>query len=640
VSAPLNDPRGPADHAHVRSSVEIPVGLMRARRTAAAARAAIGFGGVLFAMAPHHHTLHDYLALVGFSVIFATGLVQLLAPRVDWLKLEESLAPVSAVLIVGFGTERVSAVSVLWLGAVASGVLARGGRQYWIGRALLLISLALPIARSLQLSLAYACLVVTAIALLLTCGRVTRELREMLDRARYDADHDELTGALSRAAFRARLDRVAADLASLETSIAPPSAAPDQTALLLLDVDNFGAVNKAHGHAAGDGVLRGIVDQMRAAVGAEGTVGRLGGDEFAAIVTAPDPEALARRLLADVVSASVTAPAGDRAAPAGDRATPDRPAGPMVQASVGMAFIPHDGDDAESLLRAVDVALRVAKRSGNHQLSVYAGESISDRGPGGAREALERLIGGEGLAMAVQPIVAVSRGTAHAYEALARFQTGGSPNPLHWFALADEFGVRDRLELACLRTALSLLGARPPGTSLSVNLSGPLLLDPRAIGLLESTPGLDGLILELTENSLLEDTPGMHAQISRLLALGVRFAVDDMGAGYSGLRQITTVRPSYLKLDRSLISGIDGDSDRGALVSAMLGYARQTGGHLVAEGVETAAELETLVALGVELVQGFYLGRPGPPWPAVTSRPAPRPAGRAAPAPPSIGVAA
>jgi len=72
----------------------------------------------------------------------------------------------------------------------------------------------------------------------------------------------------------------------------------------------------------------------------------------------------------------------------------------------------------------------------------------------------------------------------------------------------------------------------------------------------------------------------------------------------------------------------------------MLGYARQTGGHLVAEGVETAAELETLVALGVELVQGFYLGRPGPPWPAVTSRPAPRPAGRAAPAPPSIGVAA
>ena len=90
-----------------------------------------------------------------------------------------------------------------------------------------------------------------------------------------------------------------------------------------------------------------------------------------------------------------------------------------------------------------------------------------------------------------------------------------------------------------------------------------------------------------------------------------------MGAGYSGLRQITTIRPSYLKLDRSLISGIDTDPDRGALVSAMLGYARQTGGHLVAEGVETEAELTALLALGVSLVQGFYLARPGWPWPEV-----------------------
>jgi EAL domain-containing protein (putative c-di-GMP-specific phosphodiesterase class I) len=96
-----------------------------------------------------------------------------------------------------------------------------------------------------------------------------------------------------------------------------------------------------------------------------------------------------------------------------------------------------------------------------------------------------------------------------------------------------------------------------------------------------------------------------------------------MGAGYSGLRQITTVRPSYLKLDRSLISGIDTDPDRGALVSAMLGYARQTGGHLVAEGVETHEELETLLDLGVELIQGYYLGRPGVPWPEVTRPAAP-----------------
>ena len=117
----------------------------------------------------------------------------------------------------------------------------------------------------------------------------------------------------------------------------------------------------------------------------------------------------------------------------------------------------------------------------------------------------------------------------------------------------------------------------------------------------------------------------MVAEIERLIGEGLNFAVDDMGAGYSGLRQITIVQPTYLKLDRSLISGIDSDPGRGALVSAMLGYVRQTGGHLVAEGVETEAELDTLRRLGVTLIQGYLLGRPAAPWPTV-DLPAPAPA--------------
>lgn len=167
---------------------------------------------------------------------------------------------------------------------------------------------------------------------------------------------------------------------------------------------------------------------------------------------------------------------------------------------------------------------------------------------------------------------------------------------------------------------LELLDDLPAGTRLSVNLSGPLLLDVRTDELLRSARHLDRLILEVTENSLLEETPGLIAAISRLIADGIHFAVDDMGAGYSGLRQITTVRPNYIKLDRSLISGIDTDPDRGALVAAMLGYVHQTGGHLVAEGVETEAELQTLLDLGVTLIQGYLLGRPGSPWPAVAAQ--------------------
>jgi len=145
----------------------------------------------------------------------------------------------------------------------------------------------------------------------------------------------------------------------------------------------------------------------------------------------------------------------------------------------------------------------------------------------------------------------------------------------------------------------------------------PVLLDPLTLEMLDEQRDLDGLIIEITEETLVQSDTQLRTVIAPLQERGACLAVDDMGAGYSGLRQITAVRPTYLKLDRSLISGIDTDPDRGALVSAMLGYARQTKGHLVAEGVETEAELETLRALGVDLVQGYYLARPGWPWPEV-----------------------
>jgi diguanylate cyclase (GGDEF)-like protein len=550
------------------------------------ARACLALCGILVVAADARLSSMPLIPVIGFVIILVTSGVQLATPRSDWLMLEESLAAVAAVLIIGLGPERVTVLSILWLAAVANGVIARGGRVYWVGRALLLIALVLPIVREQTLTLQYAGLVAASLALLLTCGRVTRELRGMLDRARHDADHDDLTGALSRAAFRARLDRLATH-----------DQEHPKVAVLLVDLDNFGAINKSSGHATGDATLISLVARLRAVIGEHGILGRLGGDEFGIVVSDPDPVALAQRVLDELQTESDGIPS--------------------LQASIGIALLPRDGRDAETLLRAVDVALRVAKRTGKHQLSVYAGEALSAQGAGGARDALQRLIEGDGLAIAVQPIVATSDGKPHAYEALARFQTRGTSSPLHWFAVADEFGLRDELELACLRQALELLRERPHGSLLSINLSGPLLLDPRTQVVLDCQPSLDGLILELTENSLLEDTPGFHAQISKLLRCGVRFAVDDMGAGYSGLRQITTVRPSYLKLDRSLITGIDSDPDRGALVSALLSYARQTCGLLVAEGVETAAGLTTLTQLGVELVQGFYLARPAWPWPAV-----------------------
>ncbi len=562
------------------SAGEISAQVLRARRTAAMARAVMAICGIAASALSPELAGSRTLALLGFAVILLTAVVQLLLPSATWLKVEESLA-LPAVFIIGFGDQRVDILSLLWLAAVACGVLARGGRVHWIGRSVVLCSLALPIVLHGRVTLEYAALCAATIALLLTCGRVTQELRGLLTRARYEADHDGLTGALSRAAFRDKLDE-----------IVPSVGAGDGAALLTFDLDNFGQVNKVHGHATGDALLSRVVAQIVARVGPEDAVGRMGGDEFAVIVRDQDVNELTAGLICELEQPNDGMPA--------------------ITPSIGAARIPDDGEDSEALLRAADVALRVAKQGGRQQVTFYVGESLSDHGPDGARATLERLIAGEGLSIVVQPIVDIDTGRPHAFEALARFPAGG---PLHWLALADELGLRAELELTCLGAALELLGQRPAGTRLNINLSASLLLDHRTAALLARNAPLAGLVLELTENSLVDDSAELHAAIADLQAAGVDFAVDDMGVGYSGLRQITTVHVSYLKLDRSLITGIDASPGRCALVAALLGYTRQTGGLLVAEGIETAAELATLRGLGVPLAQGFYLGRPAPPWP-------------------------
>jgi diguanylate cyclase (GGDEF)-like protein len=570
----------------VDASIGVSAHVLRARRTAAVARAALALSGIgLVALHPAL-AWHPLVVSGGFAFIVLTSTVQLTAPRLAWLKIEESVAGLAGLLIVGSGDERVNVLTLLWLAAVASGVLARGGRVHWIGRAVLLSALVLPIVVNARVTPEHAGLCVAAIGLLLTCGRLTRELNHLLERALYDADHDGLTGALSRTAFRGRLDNL------------KQANRPGDAALLLIDLDNFGQTNKQNGHAAGDALLAATADALRDVLGPGFPVGRLGGDEFGALVRGAEPGPLARRLL-------------DRLAA--------EPLG--VPASVGIAHAPDHGRDAEALLRAADVALRVAKRSGKQQIATYSGESFGEEGPRGARGALERLIAGHGIVMVVQPIVDHRTGVVHAYEALARFKTRGTESPLHWFALADEFGLRAELELACLRAALAMLPDLPEGPRLSVNLSGPVLISQPAQELLAACPDVSRVIVEVTEEALVQRDASLEAALAPLLARGAHFAVDDMGAGYSGLRQITALHPTYLKLDRSLVRGIDADPDRAALMRALVGYAQHSGAHLVAEGVETAAELDAVAEIGVSLIQGYYYGRPGPPWPLAEPSP-------------------
>jgi EAL domain-containing protein (putative c-di-GMP-specific phosphodiesterase class I) len=447
--------------------------ILRARRTAAKTRIVMGLAGIALIVTWPRLLPHPVLGIIGFLTVELTAIMQLGTLRPSLLKVEESAAGLAAVLIIGMGDQHVTSLSILWLVAIASGVMARGGRVHWFGSLVVLSALALPVIRQEHLDGQYAAVCAAVLGLLLTCGRLTRELNYLLAQARRKAENAET---------------------------------------LLF--------------------------------------------------------------------------AGDIAARMAERGSPPAADEPIVARAT--------------------------------QTRLSANELVS------ARQALARLIDGEGLKMVVQPIVDIRTGVAHAYEALARFgQPRQDSSPLHWFALADELGQRPELERACVRQALELLAQRPPGTSLSLNLSAPVLLEPATMAILEATgdslsDDLGGLIIEITEETLVQSDMELLRAIEPLRARGARLAVDDMGAGYSGLRQITTVLPSYLKLDRSLVSGIDSDADRAALVGALAGYSNQVGSLLVAEGVETEAELLAIRQLGVPLVQGFYFSRPGPPWPEIS----------------------
>jgi diguanylate cyclase (GGDEF)-like protein len=554
----------------------------RARRYAARVRILLAIvGGGLLAVDPAV-TSHPVPAAIGFAVIGVTGVVEWAVQNERWLAVEEALSCIAVVCMVGFNAGEVNLVSVLWLVAAASGVLARGGRVGVVGRVVVVGTLLSPIVTQGTMSPEAIGFGAASIALLLATGRISRETAELLHRARHDAAHDSLTGLLSRASFRAQVDR----LTAVATTDRPAT-------LIAIDLDDFGAINKRLGHAAGDRLLVQAARVMEETLRDGDVLGRLGGDEFAALVFCEDPVPVAERLLDAVASNGVRGSSG----------------------CAGIASSPRDGIGAEALLAAADVALRISKRAGKQAVRVYQGAPIAAGGADGARAALERLCHGYGLRMKTQPIVDLESGRIHAYEALARFATRGGEGPLHWFALADEFGLRAELELACLEASLALLPKLPEDTRLSANLSAPLLVDSRTAELLDGCEDLSRLIIEVTEETLVRHGEAIDRTLASLRRRGVQFAVDDVGAGYSGLSQLATLGPTYLKLDRGLVSEIDREPARVELVRALSVYARGTGGMLVAEGVETAAQLAQVRAAGAPLAQGYLLARPGEPWP-------------------------
>ncbi len=226
-------------------------------------------------------------------------------------------------------------------------------------------------------------------------------------------------------------------------------------------------------------------------------------------------------------------------------------------------------------------------------------------------ERIERVLAEDRLAIVFQPIADLQTGEVVGFEALARFGQGLGGSPEAWFAEAAQVGLGVDLEIAAIRAALAYLDDLPGDAYLSLNVSPQTALAPELAELLDAFPA-DRLAIELTEHARIDDYPALTAALAMLRARGVRLMVDDVGAGFASLHHILRLAPDGVKLDRSLTSGIEVDAARRALAAALVGFGREIGATIVAEGIETQDELHALRDLGIRCGQGFHLGRPRP----------------------------
>ncbi len=240
---------------------------------------------------------------------------------------------------------------------------------------------------------------------------------------------------------------------------------------------------------------------------------------------------------------------------------------------------------------------------------------------------------GDGLRIAFQPIVDLERLVVTGYEALARFERHDA-GPERWFTAATAHGLAAELDTATLRAALTARNDLPRNTFLTVNVEPASLFAPSVQRVFDEQGDLSGVVIEITERDPFFDAEALVQQVERLRVRNALIAVDDAGAGHSGLQRILTLRPSILKLDRGLVAGIERDEAKVALVEMFGLFANRIDSWLLAEGVETEGEASRLMDLGVPLAQGFVFAAPQRPWGAVEPEVRARLLGRRVPARP------
>lgn len=421
------------------------------------------------------------------------------------------------------------------------------------------------------------------------------------DRLVHLAFHDELTGLPNRNLFADRLKVAMEDSRRYKSKFA----------VLFCDLDQFKVINDSLGHEAGDQTLIASARRLRAAVRKLDTVARLGGDEFAIILQgvhqAVDVAVLAEKLLTALGEPMMI----------GSKSH-------VLTASIGIAIYPEDGEDEEALLKHADTAMYQAKLHGRNTYRLFT-QAMNDAAE--ERLALEQgLRSGlmqDGFTVVYQPITKISTGETIAYEALLRWNhpERGPISPVSFIDVAEQTGLIVPIGLWVLETACTWALRQETGEGapacVAVNMSSRQFREPGFVEDIARTLEKTGLpayrlLLEITESMAL-NTEATRSILNHLRGLGVRIAIDDFGTGYAALGHLQELSVDILKIDRSFVSGIEVDSVSETIVLAIVNMARALNFFVVAEGVETAAELAVIRQSQCDAVQGYYLCEPLPP---------------------------
>ena len=417
--------------------------------------------------------------------------------------------------------------------------------------------------------------------------------------ARYDA----LTGLANRRVFIDELDRAIAQSRRSERDLA----------VLYLDLDHFKDVNDTLGHPVGDELLKAVAERLRANLREVDTVARFGGDEFAVVVPdlgePADAAILAEKLLKCV-------------------AEPFRIGGNEIRSgtSIGIAIYGDDSPDAETILTHADVALYRAKNEGRGTFRYFTDAmdlEVKTRVTLAAE--LRQAIAAEQFTLYYQPEVDIDTGQIIGLEALVRWKhpTRGLLSPGEFIPAAEKSGLIVPLGRWILRDACRQarewidLGVAPSFVAVNLSIlqfkSTQDLEKDIAAAQAEFALPRSMLELELTETVLMDATQRNSDILHRLRAGGARIAIDDFGTGYSSLEYLRRLSVDRIKIAQQFIADLDAEPSSGPIVKAALGLARELGLGVVAEGVETKAQLELLRSWGCREAQGFYFAKPGAP---------------------------